>query len=121
MPNPAQCGAEPNHVSVTSFINILSTNFIFLFHFISVLPPHGMNAPADLSDSLQQLHAQQQQQDVDDDVPGHYDPPAIQHSRDDYGFRRSGISTPMSGPNNSSPNRLDIVVPDPNGLGWPGK
>jgi hypothetical protein len=48
-------------------------------------------------------------------------------SRDGYGFRKSGISTPLSPlaePNNvqTSPNgRLDSLVPDPNGLGWPGE
>ncbi|KAF9468909.1 hypothetical protein BDZ94DRAFT_1152708 [Collybia nuda] len=47
-------------------------------------------------------------------------------SRDGYGFRNSGISTPMSplaDPNNVQPTqigRLDSLVPDPNGLGWPG-
>lgn len=35
-------------------------------------------------------------------------------SRDDYGFRKSGISTPIHKP-------LENLVPDPNGLGWPGE
>jgi hypothetical protein len=35
-------------------------------------------------------------------------------SRDEYGFRKSGIATPIDNP-------LVNLVPDPNGLGWPGK
>jgi GTP cyclohydrolase I len=84
-----------------------------------------MDTPDDIShvtDSLRQLQVQQQTvPNIDDDVTKDPDAPVIPHSRDDYGFRKSGISTPMSGPNNPSPNRLDNVVPDPNGLGWPGE
>jgi GTP cyclohydrolase I len=81
-----------------------------------------------LSDSLRQLQAQQETaKPVDDDVTQNPDDmiPRTIHSRDDYGFRKSGILTPSSGPNNPtqlSPNQpMDNVVPDPNGLGWPGK
>ena len=51
-----------------------------------------------LNDSLHQALIEQH------DVP----------SRDDYGFRKSGISTPIDNP-------LVNLVPDPNGLGWPGE
>ncbi|KAF8225417.1 GTP cyclohydrolase I [Tricholoma matsutake] len=75
-----------------------------------------------LSDSLRQLQVQQQTaKPVDDDVTQDGDAviPRTTHSRDDYGFRKSGISTPLSGLNNLS--RIDNIVPDPNGLGWPAK
>lgn len=42
-------------------------------------------------------------------------------SKDGYGFRKSGISTPASisdGPHHSQ--SAHELVPDPNGLGWPG-
>lgn len=40
------------------------------------------------------------------------------HIRDGYGFRpTSGVSTPLSTHNADEPTPL----PDPNGLGWPGK
>ncbi|KAF8803778.1 GTP-cyclohydrolase I, catalyzes the first step in the folic acid biosynthetic pathway, partial [Phlegmacium glaucopus] len=40
-------------------------------------------------------------------------------SRDGYGFRKSGISTPFNPPS-GTPNSHELV-PDPNGLGWPAK
>lgn len=45
-------------------------------------------------------------------------------SRDGYGFRKSGISTPLipaSTPDGPQHTQLaNELVPDPNGLGWPG-
>ena len=42
-------------------------------------------------------------------------------SRDGYGFRKSGISTPVSTPDGPQhPQLANELVPDPNGLGWPG-
>ena len=41
--------------------------------------------------------------------------------RDGYGFRKSGISTPVSTPDGPQhPQLANELVPDPNGLGWPG-
>jgi len=66
-----------------------------------------------LDHGLRQLQAQQES--VGHHVTGNPDA-IITLSRDDYGFRKSGISTPLSGPNNPS-----HIVADSNGLGWPGK
>jgi GTP cyclohydrolase IA len=63
-----------------------------------------------LSHSLHQLQVQQETLNHIDDED------ADARTRDDYGFRKSGISTPLSGL-----SRIDNVVPDPNGLGWPGE
>ncbi|PFH52603.1 hypothetical protein AMATHDRAFT_46151 [Amanita thiersii Skay4041] len=43
-------------------------------------------------------------------------------SREGYGFRRSGMSTPakQSDPDESSSQKTEDTLPDPNGLGWPG-
>lgn len=106
--------------------------------------PHSDGAAhvALLSDSLRQLQVQQESTQNDslteqpeEGVHGVEDPqpatssdvvPRRPLSRDGYGFRKSGISTPMSplaDPNNVQPQigRLDSLVPDPNGLGWPGE
>nr|UIO60852.1 GTP cyclohydrolase I [Cyclocybe aegerita] len=88
---------------------------------------------AQLSDSLQRLQVQQDQaitagQDGEEN-PGHSSRspsvPKSPISRDGYGFRKSGVSTPlMSGqiadghPHSQLSHEL---VPDPNGLGWPAK
>jgi len=97
-----------------------------------------MTTPADashvalLSDSLQRLQRQQQssldsealsgeESFVRDSVPS----PVL---RDGYGFRRSGVSTPLTvshaAPAESLPSSTlaqELLVPDPNGLGWPAK
>ncbi|KDR83453.1 hypothetical protein GALMADRAFT_235608 [Galerina marginata CBS 339.88] len=98
-----------------------------------------MSTPADashvalLSDSLQRLQVQQQssvndsevvsgeENIVRDSVPS----PVL---RDGYGFRRSGVSTPLTvshaAPAESLPSSTlaqELLVPDPNGLGWPAK
>ncbi|KAF8639726.1 hypothetical protein AX17_000988 [Amanita inopinata Kibby_2008] len=95
---------------------------------------------AQLSLSLQCLQVQQQPQldslpDSDDmphangeasNVSQLSSPPAPRTpiSREGYGFRRSGFSSPTHPPPDSSPShfrKLDELVPDPNGLGWPAK
>ncbi|PPQ92371.1 hypothetical protein CVT25_008721 [Psilocybe cyanescens] len=100
-----------------------------------------MSAPIDpshvalLSDSLQRLQVEQQQSSADDqsgedvldpDVQGPPNIPKSPISRDGYGFRKSGVSTPLTHglPNDSllsSHLAQDLLVPDPNGLGWPAK
>lgn len=94
-----------------------------------------MTTPADanhvnaLSDSLERLQVQQNliTNDLDvvsDTVPiTHTIPPS---PREGYGFRRSGLSTPIVASQKvdaaSLPlSRLSSLVPDPNGLGWPAK
>lgn len=81
---------------------------------------------AQLSDSLRQLEAQQATQGDHDNVsesPLAPTVPRTPHSRDDYGFRKSGLSSPHlpPEPNNPTHTRNNHLVPDPNGLGWPGK
>ncbi|KAG6866496.1 hypothetical protein C0991_003040 [Blastosporella zonata] len=76
-----------------------------------------------LSDSLRELQVKQATTDDDDDERKL---PKTPHSRDDYGFRKSGIASPHlpADPNNPrhfSPVDLHNIVPDPNGLGWPAK
>ena len=70
-----------------------------------------------VNDNLHHLQAQQEPTTAnhgDDD----HDVSLIPRSRDEYGFRKSGILTPSS---NLNYRMMDYVVPDPNGLGWPGK
>ena len=69
----------------------------------------------ELSDSLRQLQSQQAESD---DFTLIEDRPKRSISRDGYGFRKSGISTPVSTPD--GPQSANELVPDPNGLGWPG-
>ncbi|KAL9712561.1 hypothetical protein Ac2012v2_003798 [Leucoagaricus gongylophorus] len=50
--------------------------------------------------------------------------PRTPHSHDGYGFKNSGSSTfqnPDQVDSSSGRIRLDQLIPDPNGLGWPGK
>lgn len=70
-----------------------------------------------LSDSLHRLQIQQQQEQQ----------PTANGSRDGYGFRRSGLSTPQIQSQQAAADELpsstlaqELLVPDPNGLGWPG-
>lgn len=86
-----------------------------------------MSTPVDASHvaaSLQKLHFHQDQsislQESGTDMPS-----AIQRvptPREGYGFRKSGVSTPVtqSEAQPTSQLSLDSLVPDPNGLGWPG-
>ena len=92
---------------------------------------------AQLSDSLQRLQQEQQQHDHNDnDTSGVEEAtrprntersvsvPRSPIPRDGYGFRKSGVSTPLI-PGQIS-DGLPVsqlaseLVPDPNGLGWPG-
>lgn len=50
--------------------------------------------------------------------------PRTPHSHDGYGFKKSGYSTSQNLDQVGSTSacvRLDQLIPDPNGLGWPGK
>lgn len=48
--------------------------------------------------------------------------PRTPHSHDGYGFKKSGCSTSQNPDRvESTCVRLDQLIPDPNGLGWPGK
>ena len=85
-----------------------------------------------LDDSLRLL---QQQQDAPASAPGDQEADVISpanpvswdpRTKDGYGFRKSGVSTPLA--QNQQPLDLNLssvaaaeLVPDPNGLGWPGK
>lgn len=86
-----------------------------------------------LADTLQRLHVvQQEQQQLKPDATEASEHPTQQSdtmsvprtpiSRDGYGFRRSGISTPQIGHDGQRESQIsqDLLVPDPNGLGWPG-
>ncbi|KAF5322304.1 hypothetical protein D9619_001046 [Psilocybe cf. subviscida] len=87
-----------------------------------------------LADTLQRLHVvQQEQQQLKPDATEASEHPTQQSdtmsvprtpiSRDGYGFRRSGISTPQIGYDGQRESQIsqDLLVPDPNGLGWPAK
>ncbi|KAG5653085.1 hypothetical protein H0H81_002384 [Sphagnurus paluster] len=97
-------------------------------------PTNAYSHVAQLSDSLRQLEAQQtattsdSHEDLHDlqQFPTNPKIPKTPHSRDDYGFRKSGISSPHLPPDPNNPTRhspvdLHNIVPDPNGLGWPGE
>lgn len=86
-----------------------------------------------LADSLQRLHVAQQElllpkpdaTEASDHPTQQTDTisvPRTPISRDGYGFRRSGISTPQIGHDGQRESQIsqDLLVPDPNGLGWPG-
>jgi hypothetical protein len=91
------------------------------------------SSPAQLAHSLHQLKIQQ---DAADQGPARSAPlspdgsdheiyqPRTPRSRDGYGFRKSGVNTPL---NPETPGlskalgRVEELVPDPNGLGWPGE
>ncbi|KAF9569406.1 GTP cyclohydrolase I [Agrocybe pediades] len=100
--------------------------------------PSDVSHVALLSDSLQRLHVQQTEQENSSDAHSGEDtlirdsdrPIATRTiSRDGYGFRRSGVSTPLSqvvkpSDSSSSPSlhlAPELLVADPNGLGWPAK
>ncbi|KAG6850049.1 hypothetical protein H0H93_001865 [Arthromyces matolae] len=79
-----------------------------------------LHGAAVLADSLQKLQLTQSAvaEDSDDQKL-----PKTPLSRDEYGFRKSGIASPqlsITDPNNPRPVDLSNIVPDPNGLGWPG-
>lgn len=94
-----------------------------------------MTTPADanhvnvLSDSLKRLQVQQNLITNDLDVVS--DTVTITHTlpaspREGYGFRRSGLSTPIVASQKVDAaslqlSQLSSLVPDPNGLGWPGE
>lgn len=81
------------------------------------------NIPDSPPSSTSEAHDTQIQQQTDDQPQKLYSrsPP----SRDGYGFRKSGINTPLYPSQQADPGpvhqRLGELVPDPNGLGWPGK
>jgi GTP cyclohydrolase I len=92
-----------------------------------------------LSSNLQRLQVQQQQSTVtDSESEAHSEeenpirdsqkPSSVPISRDGYGFRRSGVSTPLIQSQQAAADMLpsstlaqELLVPDPNGLGWPAK
>ncbi|KAF8076067.1 hypothetical protein FPV67DRAFT_1664375 [Lyophyllum atratum] len=94
-------------------------------------PSNGYSHVSLLSDSLRQLEVQQASANPgpSNQADDAQEPPSTArtpHSRDDYGFRKSGISSPRlpTDPNNPTrftPVDLQNIVPDPNGLGWPAK
>ncbi|KAG5340464.1 hypothetical protein C0989_001480 [Termitomyces sp. Mn162] len=76
---------------------------------------------AQFADSLHKLQIKQAASD-DNDNDIYRKHPKTPLSRDEYGFRKSGIASPQlpSDPNNPASVDLHNIVPDPNGLGWPG-
>jgi len=81
------------------------------------------NIPDSSHPSTSEDHDTHNQQQTDDESQKSH--PRTPHSRDGYGFRKSGINTPLytSQQADSGPihQRLDELVPDSNGLGWPAK
>jgi len=80
--------------------------------------------PTQLSEYLHHLKARQ---DGDEAAPTHEPsckPSKTPISRDGYGFRKSGVSTPQISDQISDTlpvsQRVTDLVPDPHGLGWPG-
>jgi GTP cyclohydrolase I len=86
-----------------------------------------------LSDSLQRLRVQQRsttleqsrEENLIQESKRSASVPRNSFSRDGYGFRSSGISTPLTQapPVDEAPHSQlaqELLVPDPNGLGWPG-
>lgn len=84
------------------------------FHFPNscVMSDNGKQMdPAHLSDSLHRLIIEEQAYT-----------PRTPPSRDGYGFRTSGIASPLPPLPSEQPQfQTETLVPDPNGLGWPAK
>jgi GTP cyclohydrolase I len=84
--------------------------------------PDGLHY-VQLSDTLHKLKSQQ---DNPDQVSTTQKQSKTPNSRDGYGFRKSGISTPQISDQLSQSDGLPLSqlisnpLPDPNGLGWPG-
>jgi len=69
----------------------------------------------DLSDSLRSLQAS-------GDIAEERTPLKRSISRDGYGFRKSGMSTPLISASTPDAHHSQLeLVPDPHGLGWPAK
>lgn len=89
--------------------------------------PTDANHVNALSDSLKRLQVQQNIIANDLDVVS--DTVLVTHTlpatlREGYGFRRSGLSTPIVASQKVDGASLQLShspVPDPNGLGWPGE
>lgn len=92
-----------------------------------------MSTPVNAShvaDSLQRLQVQQDQsiqlretgEDPKSESTHSSSPPRTPITREGYGFRKSGISTPIGPSSTHAGSQIsqDALVPDPNGLGWPG-
>lgn len=83
---------------------------------------------AALADSLQRLQVQQrpttseqsEEKNLIQDSKRSVSVPKSPISRDGYGFRRSGVSTPLVDGAPHSHLTQESLVPDPDGLGWPG-
>jgi hypothetical protein len=74
-----------------------------------------------LPESLHRLAALEHSQSLSN---GGHNPEVVPHLNDDYGFRKSDISSlhlPAEPNNPGSVCDMANVVPDLNGLGWPGK
>ena len=86
-----------------------------------------MSTPVDavhVATSLNRLHIRDDQSIALPETRGDSSPGVVQRTpREGYGFRNSGVSTPA--PANGSPPTSQLtaesLVPDPNGLGWPGQ
>ena len=68
--------------------------------------------------SLCQFSSQDSQQAEPENFTLIEEQPKRSTSRHGYGFRKSSISTPVLTPD--TPQLANELVPDPNGLGWPG-
>ncbi|KAF8665664.1 hypothetical protein AX16_000117 [Volvariella volvacea WC 439] len=83
---------------------------------------HSASHVAQLSDSLRLLQLQQSASHPADSPSTHPDSTPVTWNpvtKDGYGFRRSGVATPLPPAASTSPH--GELVPDPNGLGWPAK
>lgn len=129
-----------NFSRVQGFSSNSLLNFLLRrFKITAMTTPVDASHVALLSDSLQQLHVQQTEQQHISDAQSGEDSlirechcqrpvPTRNISKDGYGFRRSGVSTPLSqvampAESSSSPSlhlAPELLVADPNGLGWPG-
>ena len=98
----------------------------------------GISTSAALVDKLQKLKLRQEDStgDAAPEIPSNPNSsqekdeeqqmlhPRTPHSHDGYGFKKSGYSTSQhhdQAESTSACVRLDQLIPDPNGLGWPGK
>lgn len=80
---------------------------------------------AALADSLQRLQVQQrptasEQSEEINLIQDSKRSVSVPRTRDGYGFRRSGISTPLVDGTPHSHLAQELQVPDLDGLGWPG-
>ncbi len=134
---------SPSRHVLSVFLNPSPLTYTYSFSYSLILTGMDVQDTVQLTDSLHKLKVRQEA-NIPDSSLSHSaseahdthnqqqtdDEPQRAHSRspqshDGYGFKKSGINTPFYASQQADPGpirqRLDELLPDSNGLGWPGK